>query len=430
MEKTILTIIAIFMAFGLGYCQNTENMTSQPTHVIGRRINEVGETTREFVSDFTYQEDGKLSRYEFPEFAISAGYIYAGDYITQENISHSGGHPIFHETNLFTYENGQVKTVSHLVDQMGINQYMVYSYYDNGQLARKDQKEEDDDDFHRHWVYEYENEGKTVIESYYTSWVSQGLLLRKRTINQHDDNYILLSSYTESYNESSELTLTTQTNYNYTEGMLDTKITQRLIDDEWINTTIVQYGYDDENRLVEQLDGTWNDDDGEWNFTKKITFEISEEGHTYIVSFYKKNGNDWVWDIFDNQTILFGSNLQAQQRALGYFVYEEMNEPGRINQFEFTLIDTPEPIYLDVEEAKESPAFATIHPNPTTGLVTISGEKLHLAEVVNTLGQHVLTVNGEGNELHIDMAALPVGVYFVNVTDEEGRKCVRKVVKE
>jgi hypothetical protein len=306
----------------------------------------------------------------------------------------------------------------------------VYSYYDNGQLARKDQKEEDDDDFHRHWVYEYENEGKTVIESYYTSWVSQGLLLRKRTINQHDDNYILLSSYTESYNESSELTLTTQTNYNYTEGMLDTKITQRLIDDEWINTSIVQYGYDDENRLVEQLDGTWNDDDGEWNFTKKITFEISEEGHTYIVSFYKKNGNDWVWDIFDNQTILFGSNLQAQQRALGYFVYEEMNEPGRINQFEFTLIDTPEPIYLDVEEAKESPAFAIIHPNPTTGLVTISGEKLHLAEVVNTLGQHVLTVNGEGNELHIDMAALPVGVYFVNVTDEEGRKCVRKVVKE
>lgn len=45
-------------------------------------------------------------------------------------------------------------------------------------------------------------------------------------------------------------------------------------------------------------------------------------------------------------------------------------------------------------------------------------------------GQQVLSVQGKGNELRIDMAALPAGVYFVNVTDEEGRKCVRKVVKE
>ena len=75
-------------------------------------------------------------------------------------------------------------------------------------------------------------------------------------------------------------------------------------------------------------------------------------------------------------------------------------------------------------------AFATLHPNPTTGLVTITGQNLRQAEVFNTLGQHVLTVKGEGDELHIDMATLPAGIYFVNVTDEEGRKCVRKVVKE
>jgi hypothetical protein len=42
----------------------------------------------------------------------------------------------------------------------------------------------------------------------------------------------------------------------------------------------------------------------------------------------------------------------------------------------------------------------------------------------------VLSVQGEGNELRIDMAVLPAGVYFVNVTDGVGRRCVRKVVKE
>ena len=83
-----------------------------------------------------------------------------------------------------------------------------------------------------------------------------------------------------------------------------------------------------------------------------------------------------------------------------------------------------------IEENKESTTFATIHPNPTTGLVTITGENLRQAEVLNMLGQKMLTERGEGNELQIDMTALPTGVYFINVTDREGRKCVKKVVKE
>ena len=75
-------------------------------------------------------------------------------------------------------------------------------------------------------------------------------------------------------------------------------------------------------------------------------------------------------------------------------------------------------------------AFATVHPNPTNGIVTITGENLRQAEVANMLGQQMLSVNGNGNELHIDLTALPAGVYFVNVTDEEGRKCAHKVLKE
>jgi hypothetical protein len=78
----------------------------------------------------------------------------------------------------------------------------------------------------------------------------------------------------------------------------------------------------------------------------------------------------------------------------------------------------------------ESIGFASIRPNPTNGLVTVTGDNLRQAEVLNVLGQKVLTERGEGNEFHIDMAALPAGVYFVNITDEEGRQCVRKVVKE
>jgi hypothetical protein len=81
-------------------------------------------------------------------------------------------------------------------------------------------------------------------------------------------------------------------------------------------------------------------------------------------------------------------------------------------------------------EENESDVFATIHPNPTLGLVTITGKNLLQAEVINMLGQQVLSVQGKGNELCIDMATMPSGVYFVTISNEEGRKCVRKLVRE
>lgn len=71
-----------------------------------------------------------------------------------------------------------------------------------------------------------------------------------------------------------------------------------------------------------------------------------------------------------------------------------------------------------------------IVPNPTMSTVTITGQDLKSAEVFNTLGQHVATATGRGEQLQINLSSLPAGVYFVNVTDSEGRKCVRKVVKE
>ena len=80
---------------------------------------------------------------------------------------------------------------------------------------------------------------------------------------------------------------------------------------------------------------------------------------------------------------------------------------------------------------EETKAYGiTVAPNPTNGQVIITGKNLKQAEVVNLLGQRVATVAGEGDVLHIDMANLPKGVYFVRIKDGEGRTCVRKVVKE
>ena len=109
----------------------------------------------------------------------------------------------------------------------------------------------------------------------------------------------------------------------------------------------------------------------------------------------------------------------------GTVVYEEDSKQGL-----FVLKVNSDGLAGTAENIVKDFCSYTLYPNPTNGLVTITGKDLKHAEVFNTLGQQVATASGEGETLHIDIANLPAGVYFVNVTDGEGRKCVKKVVKE
>lgn len=155
----------------------------------------------------------------------------------------------------------------------------------------------------------------------------------------------------------------------------------------------------------------------EW--TSILDFEIVLASHHY--GFRIKHDNRYIYGWFetylewdtpkDRRTVYWGFDRVAYCTIPNY--------PLRWGQTSLTGV-----------EENEASAFAVVHPNPTTGLVAITGENLKQAEAFNTLGQKVLNAQGEGNELHIDMVALPAGIYFVNVTDEEGRRCVRKVVKQ
>ena len=84
---------------------------------------------------------------------------------------------------------------------------------------------------------------------------------------------------------------------------------------------------------------------------------------------------------------------------------------------------------IGVDE-NETNSIATIHPNPTTGRVTVTGESLQQADVLNILGQRVLGVQGKGEELQLDLSRLPAGIYTLRVTMEDGKTYSDKVVKE
>ncbi len=82
-----------------------------------------------------------------------------------------------------------------------------------------------------------------------------------------------------------------------------------------------------------------------------------------------------------------------------------------------------------VEDHKER-VFATVRPNPADDIVTITGERLKTATLINPLGQQIATAFCEGEGVSFDLSAQPAGIYLVRITDERGAQCVKKVVKQ
>lgn len=93
--------------------------------------------------------------------------------------------------------------------------------------------------------------------------------------------------------------------------------------------------------------------------------------------------------------------------------------PLRAGQTDYTW-DIPE---------NENSALASVYPNPTSNMLTVMGSNLHQIEIYNALGQRIITRPAESDRTTINLNIQPTGVYFVSVTDKEGKRCVKKVVK-
>lgn len=85
---------------------------------------------------------------------------------------------------------------------------------------------------------------------------------------------------------------------------------------------------------------------------------------------------------------------------------------------------------LGVEE-NEAESFAFIFfPNPTDGVFTLQGADLRQVEVCDVSGQLLLDKPIVGTDTTVDMSGLASGIYFVRVTNKDGRQSIRKIVKE
>ena len=168
MKKTFLSIIIAVMAIGVGHAQIKEGMIAQPTHIVGKRIDAVGEVTSTMEADFTYNEDGRPQTFTIPDYGMHTYYTFNDEYFSKETTCHEKGHPQLIETLSYTYEEGKIKTIEYTWShgyEYPIN--WVYTYGEDGRLARKDYLYgiPGAEEFTHHYLYEYADGGKTKIEN-------------------------------------------------------------------------------------------------------------------------------------------------------------------------------------------------------------------------------------------------------------------------
>ena len=85
--------------------------------------------------------------------------------------------------------------------------------------------------------------------------------------------------------------------------------------------------------------------------------------------------------------------------------------------------------YDDVEEGKVEDTSVSLYPNPTQGLLTVSGKGLRQVRLYNPFGQQVAAIPSyNGINAMVDTSGLASGVYLVRVFTENGIYLKRVVV--
>jgi hypothetical protein len=101
----------------------------------------------------------------------------------------------------------------------------------------------------------------------------------------------------------------------------------------------------------------------------------------------------------------------------------ENQTPANVPSFSSIIIDWV-PVITSVEDPSLEKLYQ-VFPNPTTGLIQVSGENISEVEVMNLSGMMIY----KGSNKSIDLSRQPDGVYYVKIITDKG-VVTKKVLKK
>lgn len=200
---------------------------------------------------------------------------------------------------------------------------------------------------------------------------------------------------------------------------------------------------------LDYLCGLWvvlYNDNSEYQYVAAYTenYEGSEEARLYVGSdgYWKAINNNISWLIRTNvsdgeytYSIYRNDQLIATDIAQTYYndnglpdgfyeysvrtqYYDELSEPSH---------KASALIGHGVEENEDNPL--TVYPNPVNDKVTVRCEDMASVSVMSITGQQIITVEANGDQVDVDMANIPSGVYVLMVRANDGVSHFTRIAK-
>lgn len=188
---------------------------------------------------------------------------------------------------------------------------------------------------------------------------------------------------------------------------------------------LTNYHYNNQERLTGLT--TQKMINGEFVNEIRAVFDLNDDGMPITIRFEDWDGEKWIpgssklfYDIQISDLKIFNEDYLKRQE-------NQLIDDG-IEYMQFFYIHTAHPTY----DVSEKPLIndIDIRPNPTKGTVAVTGEELQQVEVYNIMGQLILSEQSRGQSITLNLSSKPAGIYLINITDQNGKRCVKKVVKQ
>jgi hypothetical protein len=86
---------------------------------------------------------------------------------------------------------------------------------------------------------------------------------------------------------------------------------------------------------------------------------------------------------------------------------------------------------VSVKDGKEQSKETIVYPNPASGLVTInSPNEINRFELINSLGQMVISLQPIKRNIEIDLTSLPAGLYYYRILMKGGDRSFGKIIHD
>ena len=369
--KKLLFTIALLALSTLASARPEGDTITQPILVVGRQLDGNGNVIAQYNLDFSYNLDGTLKEFNFPHREKTRYHYYGDSIYYEETLNYKFTY--WGEDNYWYYDkSGKLERMEHLWQNNYFeSEYFNYYYDEHDRLVRKDWGLYPSP-LLTYWTWEYSEDGREVTEYY---WTRGGTLMNRYTY-LYDDVHTLLSKQVDKY-DSGALSWTNLTTYSYTpSGKLESEVKRNLTDGQWVNYTIVNYVYDDKDRVTEISKGSWSEEEQSWHFTKREVLEYNEEEMKTTISFLKLAGDQWVRDNYSSDEPIFfdppmNTVHQRAMRFLGnsFYLADGVDPIDPVNQLEVTCAFTGIPNYMDVPQASKTDV--AVYPNPDREEVTV-----------------------------------------------------------